>query len=173
MSHKIFVSYSRQDGRIIGMLVKLLRAGLYQSDNGGRDHRDLVFLDTEDIPPGEDWRQAIEQAIDRAQSIFLFWCTHSEGSNEVATEYRSALRKGKNVVPVLLDDTPLPDEIAAIQGVDLRPLRVHQVGMAGLGLGETRIAGQPKYRYLFERFAPVLQLDAGLMEAAFLRGVRR
>jgi hypothetical protein len=39
---------------------------------------------------------------------------------EVGAEWRLALAAGVRLIPVLLDDTPLPDELGARQGIDWR-----------------------------------------------------
>lgn len=87
-----------------------------------RATKDQVFQDLEGIKPGKRWRRQIEEALNVAHLIVLFWCYHSSRSDEVRKEYELALSAGKNVVPVLLDMTPLPEELKAFQWVDFREL---------------------------------------------------
>jgi TIR domain len=70
--------------------------------------------------PGRRWRPQIEEALGVAHLIVLFWCHHSSRSAEVRKEYESALLTGKDVLPVLLDATPLPKELNEFQWVDFR-----------------------------------------------------
>src|SRR5215510_11743229 len=111
----IFVSYSRQDAGLVKPVVGLLRAT-----------KDLVFQDVDGVMPGKRWRPQIEEALRVAPLIVLFWCYHSSRSAEVRKEYELALSTGKDVLPVLLDATPLPKELNEFQWVDFRQF-------AGLG----------------------------------------
>jgi TIR domain len=105
----IFVSYSHQDAGLVKPVVGLLRAT-----------KDLVFQDVDAIKPGSRWRPQIEEALGVAQLIVLFWCYHSSRSAEVRKEYELAVSTGKDVLPVLLDATPLPKELNEYQWVDFR-----------------------------------------------------
>jgi uncharacterized membrane protein YhaH (DUF805 family) len=109
MSASIFVSYSHQDAGLVKPVVGLLRAT-----------KDLVFQDVDAIKPGSRWRPQIEEALGVTQLIVLFWCYHSSRSAEVRREYELALSSGKDVLPVLLDATPLPEELNEFQWVDFR-----------------------------------------------------
>lgn len=51
-----------------------------------------------------------------------FWCVHSSGSKYVEREWQTGLRAGKRLLPVLLDNTALPDALGRYQGVDFRRL---------------------------------------------------
>lgn len=104
----IFISYSRHDAALVGPLTQLLRA-----TGGG------VFRDMESIQPGTKWRVAISDAIDSCQTFLLFWCAHSARSQEVKVEYGQALALSRPVVPVLLDQSVLPPELAEYQAIDL------------------------------------------------------
>lgn len=87
-----------------------------------RATKDLVFQDIDNIRPGRKWRRQIEEALHGANLIVLFWCYHSSRSMEVKKEYKVALSTGKDVLPVLLDATPLPEELNEFQRVDFRQL---------------------------------------------------
>lgn len=111
MPTSIFVSYSHQDVGLVQPVVRLLRAT-----------EDLVFQDLDSIKPGRKWRREIEEALYAAQLFVLFWCYHSSRSAEVKKEYELALTTGKDVLPVLLDTTPLPEPLSEFQWVDFRLL---------------------------------------------------
>jgi hypothetical protein len=51
-----------------------------------------------------------------------FWCVHSSESRHVEREWRAAEKAGKRLLPVLLDDTTMPDGLGRYQGVDFRTL---------------------------------------------------
>ena len=109
--HRIFVSYSREDAAFVQPVVKLLRVAPA-----------FVFLDSDSIQPGQQWRTVLEQAISDANLVLVFWCRHSGQSPEVAREYQAALGAAKDIVPVLLDATPLPKPLTEYQWIDFRTI---------------------------------------------------
>jgi TIR domain len=109
-----FISYSHEDAELVGALFDLLRS------------MGSVFLDKATLVPGDRWRTRIDDAISSCAVFLLFWCQHSSVSNAVQKEYHLAVSAQKRVVPVLLDITPLPEELREFQWVDLRrALYVH------------------------------------------------
>lgn len=80
---------------------------------------DVVLIDG-DIQPGEPWRETVAEWILRARVILILWSARAAASAEVAPEWRMALASQARIVPVLLDSTPLPAELAARQAVDWR-----------------------------------------------------
>ncbi len=114
---------------LVRPVVRLLRAT-----------HDWVFHDEDSIRPGRKWAREIEEALRIAHLVVIFWCTHSARSEEVRKEYEFALTKGKNLLPVLLDTTPLPNALGQFQWVDFQEIvggEVHKappaVGMWALG----------------------------------------
>lgn len=107
----VFISYSHHDAPLVAPVVSLLRVS-----------RALVFRDADSIPPGKKWRGEIETAIDNAHVLVVFWCYHALDSDEVAIEYRRAISQGKDVVPLRLDDSPLPPELNDFQFIDFRAI---------------------------------------------------
>ncbi|MGB1285921.1 MAG: toll/interleukin-1 receptor domain-containing protein [Aggregatilineales bacterium] len=77
---RIFISYSRKDGKI-ARAYKLAQQAL------GND----VFLDVDNLRAGEDWRAALAHAIDDADIFQLFWSAHSAASQYCAYEWGYAL----------------------------------------------------------------------------------
>src|SRR5262245_48912246 len=109
MAVSVFVSYSHNDVALVTPIVKLLRL-----------NRSLVFQDTDSIELGKKWREQAGRALADARLVVLFWCVHWSHSSEVASEYKSALNTGKDLLPVLLDATPLPAELSEFQWIDFR-----------------------------------------------------
>jgi hypothetical protein len=108
----VFVSYSSRDRDLVRPLVRLLR--VFESD---------VFFDEDRIRGGKKWREVItEEAALEAKLLVVFWCFHSSESAEVRHEWQTAAGRDCDILPVLLDDTPLDSELAAYQWVDMRPL---------------------------------------------------
>jgi hypothetical protein len=139
----IFVSYSHEDAALVTPVVRLLRAT-----------EGLVFQDSDSIGPGKRWRQELDAALVGADLIVVFWCRHSSRSAEVRREYAAAITAGKNVLPVLLDSTPVPENLSEFQWVDFREL-------AGDGHASAwnSVRQLPK-RYLFAGLIALLVLAA-------------
>jgi len=108
---QIFISYSHSDAALVTPVVSLLRI-----------RQGLVFQDRDGIEPGTHWREALDGALSKASLVVLFWCRHSNESAEVRKEYEAALVTGKNVLPVLLDPTPLPSTLTGYQWIDFQAL---------------------------------------------------
>jgi hypothetical protein len=79
-----------------------------------------VFQDADRIPPGKRWRDEIAKALAESNLVVVFWCDHASQSSEVAHEWRAALEQEKDLLPLLLDATPLPAELADFQWIDFR-----------------------------------------------------
>ena len=108
----LVISYSRQDQPQVRAIVKLLRGAM-------REIERAVYWD-EDLEAGDAWFAQITAAIDASPQLFVFWCHHASRSNQVGREVHYAFERGKRIVPVLLDDTPLPDVLTCVHGIDLR-----------------------------------------------------
>jgi hypothetical protein len=129
MSDHIFVSYSHQDAPLVDPIVRLLRAT-----------RDFVFLDSDSIIPGKPWRRQISGGLHKARLVVVFWCLHSQKSREVAKEYKAAIQAEKDVLPVLLDSTPVPQALSAYEWVDFREFAREQHERASRGFRGFRLA---------------------------------
>ncbi len=112
---RTFVSYSHDDAALVTPVVRLLRV---QNPD--------VFQDVDSIRPGKKWRSEIEAAITGATLLIVFWCRHAKESTEVEAEWRAALRLEKDLLPILLDATPLADELADYEWINFQ-------GLAGAG----------------------------------------
>ncbi len=105
----VFVSYSHADAPLVAPVVSLLRV-----------NKSLVFQDTDRIPPGKRWRDEIAKALAESNLVVVFWCHHACRSNEVSAEWRAAIEQDKDLLPLLLDATPLPSELGNFQWIDFR-----------------------------------------------------
>lgn len=61
-----------------------------------------------DIKPGATWDRAIEAALEEAAAVVVLVSSHSAESNYVRAEVNRAISLQKTVIPVLLDDAPIP-----------------------------------------------------------------
>ena len=113
---KVFVSYSRHDEALVKPLAGLL----------GVAAEDAVFLDVEQLKPGDLWEEKLVGAVQESSVFVLCWCCQSEKSEFVAKEIRIALTdRSKKLVPVLFCSTKLPADLTARQWIDLRGRVVH------------------------------------------------
>jgi hypothetical protein len=112
-TRSVFISYAHADSQVVLPDVELLRAG------GVR-----VFMDVRDIDYGERWATALKRALDGCERVIVFWSAAAKVSDWVEREWRMAVERGKKIVPTLLDDTPLPRELAGLQALKRHPLQI-------------------------------------------------
>lgn len=105
----LFVSYSHADAVLVAPVVALLRI-----------NNSFVFQDITDIKPSKKWRGQIDDALNKADLVVVFWCDHANKSDLVKIEWSSAVLQEKDLLPLLLDDTPLPPELAQYQWIDFQ-----------------------------------------------------
>ncbi len=108
-STNVFVSYSHADASLVAPVVQLLRA-----------NKSFVFQDLDTIRPGKKWREEISNAIDKSHLVVVFWCNHSSRSDEVSKEWKAAIEQKKDLLPLLLDATPLHPKLGEYQWIDFR-----------------------------------------------------
>jgi len=126
---RIFISYRREDsaphaGRLNDRLCLAFGA-------------DRVFMDIDDIPLGQDFAAALRENVRGADVVLVVigpkWLSIAGDDGRrrldderdfVRFEVAEALRQGKRVIPILVNDTPMPK--AAELPDDLQPLLVCQ-----------------------------------------------
>ncbi len=109
MKKGVFISYSHADKEFIAPVVKLIR-GLRQ---------DLVFQDYDNLEVGKPWEAQLLEALAKAGLVVVFWCSHSAQSDWVKKEYRLAIQKAKDIMPIMLDDSKMPHDLSAYQGINM------------------------------------------------------
>jgi hypothetical protein len=97
---QIFISYAREDKEFVDRLVRDVEAG-------GPD----VWVDRDDIRPGENWVGAISRAIGACSSFVLVISSNSSKSRKVAQELCLADQYDKQVFPLLLQTYELSEEL--------------------------------------------------------------
>ncbi len=104
-----FISYSRHDSEFVMRLASdLKKAGA------------SVWLDQLDISPGQRWDRAVEGALETSPALLVVLSASSVDSMNVMDEVSFALEKKKTVVPILMEDCPIPFRLRRIQHVDFR-----------------------------------------------------
>ncbi len=95
---RIFLSYARDDGSIIANeLANRLRSHDYQ-----------VFFDVQSIRAGTQWRSELSKRIKWSDVMVVLVTPASNDSDYVYKEVKEAANKGKMLIPIQVEDTPLP-----------------------------------------------------------------
>lgn len=106
VDHQVFLSYSRNDLAAAKQIQEILQ-----------DQGILVWRDQDSIYGGQKWPKAIGEAI-AARSLFvLLWSKEAAASHFVEFEWNTALALRKEIIPILLDEQPLPPSLQAFHGI--------------------------------------------------------
>jgi len=110
---RIFISYSSIDRLRTSGLALLLEA---------MGHK--VFHDHRTIKPGMKWKAALQDGLDDASAVMVFWTRHAARSEWVRKEYEyfTAQYPDRLLVPVLGDETPLTELLKTRQHADFVPV---------------------------------------------------
>src|SRR5215813_3539962 len=106
---QVFLSYARRDLPNLQPLLQDLVA-----------HSITVWRDQDSLYGGQRWPKAIGEAIAAHDVLLLVWSQEAVASHFVEFEWNTALALQKSVLPCLLDQTPLPPALSAINGIDAR-----------------------------------------------------
>ena len=104
-----FFSYSREDSEFAIRLAGDLKAA------GA-----VVWIDQLDIEPGQEWDNAIEDAVTQCPRMLLILTAASVKSKKVRNEIAFALDEEKTIIPVLYQDCMVPLQLRRIQHIDFR-----------------------------------------------------
>ena len=92
-----FVSYSHRDGAYVARLVGAL-------ERRGRN----VWVDSDDIPPGTEWRKDLQDALEAADAFVFVLSPDALASEECRIELARAVELGKRLVVVEHAAVPRP-----------------------------------------------------------------
>jgi hypothetical protein len=105
----VFLSYSRADNDQVTAVVQILhKIGIE------------IWRDQESLYGGQFWPKAIGEALAEHDFFLLVWSRSASLSHFVEFEWTTAVALCKPVIPCLLDDTPLPFALKAIQGINVK-----------------------------------------------------
>lgn len=107
-ARKYFISYSRTDTAIATQLAEQLR----------KKHVNL-WIDQLDIPAGNRWDNAIEDALETCPGMIVLLSKTSVESENVLDEVSYALEENDQVIPVLLEPCDIPFRLRRLQYIDL------------------------------------------------------
>jgi hypothetical protein len=109
---RVFISYSRL-AHAVGAVSVTQRITDELRRHGAR-----VWLDSEQLHPGDPVLPKIREGIEQANALVLL--LSDQPGQFIKTELELAMAKGIRVIPVLLSDVPVPSELQGIQYIDLR-----------------------------------------------------
>lgn len=102
----VFISYSSRDrDRVAELAGALTRHGF------------TLWWDTH-LPPGEDWDERIQRALEAAEVVLVIWSEASMQSREVRAEATYALQE-KKLLPIRVDDVRLWARYNIVQYEDI------------------------------------------------------
>ena len=78
-----------------------------------------------------DWVDQFRDAVAQSDAMLVFWCRHTGCSFNVSAEIAFARSLSKRIVLVLLDETPVPAELAGLQAIDVRRVIHHESARIG------------------------------------------
>jgi len=111
MATTVFISHAAQDKPVAEKVYHALKgAGI------------SAWLDSMDAPPGQNWRDAVEQAVEKASCGVFLLSPASIKSPSAASEYRHFLAHNKPLVVARVrevDSDDVPSRLRDIQWVDL------------------------------------------------------
>jgi hypothetical protein len=127
----IFVSYSSKDRPFaLGLVKELQKLGAN------------LWIDQLGIKLGENWDNAIEEALDKSETLMLILSSKSVDSPNVQDEVSIAINSEKKLVPILIEECKLPMRWQRRQYADLAnnpDKAIHDI-LAFLGLEEQAAA---------------------------------
>lgn len=93
MAHDIFISYSSQDKVIADAICSALEF-----------RRVRCWIAPRDIQPGQNWGEAIIDAIAGSRAIVLVFSQHANASDQVMREVERAVSKGCVIIPFRIEN---------------------------------------------------------------------
>lgn len=132
---RIFIIYGNRDRDKAFEIVKHLRELGYNP-----------WFDVDEIAPGQKWAQAVMKGIEESSVALLLVSENLKaGDGFVAKEIEAAMSAMRSrdetfspVIPIRLDDTPVPEQVRDIHWVDIR----NKEGYEQLEKGLKRVLGQ-------------------------------
>jgi HEAT repeat protein len=111
MGEHVFISYKHDEKEFADMLRRQVQMAGFS-----------VWLDEEELRAGENWREAINQAIKESFALILVITPNATSSEFVTYEWAFAQGAGIKVIPALLKPTKLHPQLEMLQYLDFSDL---------------------------------------------------
>jgi len=147
----VFVSYARLNSRLASTFLSLFK----QQVGASKSYRYSFWRDT-DILVGEDWKKAIENAIDECHLGLLLISPAFLGSDYISRNELPRLlrRREKVVIPVMLQ--PVDPEHHDLKGLDYRQIfRLQRETFRGGPKAFAGCKGEERNEFALELFRQV------------------
>ena len=114
-----FISYSVKD-----------EAKVIPYENQLKNLDIAVWRDQSGLRQGQLWPMRLGEAIAKQEVFLLFWSVNAAESHFVTLEWNTAIALKKTIIPVLLDDKPLPNLLRPYHGFsDISQLSEHVLSL--------------------------------------------
>jgi hypothetical protein len=108
---KIYISYQRNDLPFVNELANQLKLVGH-----------ILSVDVDDLPPGSDWRGALNTGLKNSEVFIVVFSQHTEKSQYVLTEVGAARAYAQEsgrmlIIPIIIDDIPIPLSLQDIHAI--------------------------------------------------------
>jgi hypothetical protein len=107
MAQHVFISYKHEDKTFVETLIRQLQTAGF-----------TVWIDNEQLRAGENWRQAINDAVRDAFALIVIITPDSKTSEYVTYEWAFAQGAGVKIVPLMLRMSDLHPQLEMLQFLD-------------------------------------------------------
>ncbi|MGF1535113.1 MAG: toll/interleukin-1 receptor domain-containing protein [Elainellaceae cyanobacterium] len=122
MPTTLFLSYARKDGNTAAAQLRqdLQRSGFQ------------IWRDIEDMRSGQDWKNQLRQAIKAVDAVLVLLTPASVASQYVTWEWETAQTLDKRVIPILVQDCNVPQDLNRLHYHRLDTPENYVSGLMGL-----------------------------------------
>lgn len=113
MEKQIFISYKHEDSDFAEVLINRVEKAGFK-----------VWIDSDQLHVGEDWRSEIDQNIKNSFALIVIMSPEAKTSEYVTYEWAFAWGAGIKVLPVLYKSTPLHPRLETLQHLDFTNLTI-------------------------------------------------
>lgn len=107
MGQHVFISYKHEDEAFASNLIRQVQLAGF-----------TVWIDTEQLRAGENWREAINFAIRDAFALVVVITPEAKASEYVTYEWAYALGAGVKIIPIMLRPAELHPQLEMLQYLD-------------------------------------------------------
>jgi len=106
---RVFILYSEEDLDFVSKLYKALKVTPYR-----------ILWDRKEIKVGDNVIETLERMQNESDDFIFVISKHSVDSDETKMSLETARNQNKRILPVLIDDSELPEELQEIMFADFR-----------------------------------------------------
>jgi tetratricopeptide (TPR) repeat protein len=107
MNKHVFISYKHDDNDFAENVIHRIKAEGF-----------ITWIDSDNLHPGEDWREGIDQAIQQAFALIVIMSPAAKASEYITYEWAYAWGRGIRVIPLMYKHTDLHPRLKSLQYLD-------------------------------------------------------